>query len=93
MTILHQFRGVRYKLGELAEISGVELKVIRARLADGWTLEQAICIPSIQQRRAGVVSNFPRVSGTGGGSVAQDRAQIEFSASSETQSGPPISKP
>lgn len=50
---LFEFRGTRYLLKELAEMSGVDRPTIRARLEDGWSLEQALCIPTIKQRRAG----------------------------------------
>jgi hypothetical protein len=69
---LFEFRGTRYLLKELAEMSGVERSIIRARITDGWSLEQALCIPTIQQRRAGVVMNFPPFEGTGAGSTAQE---------------------
>lgn len=71
---LFEFRGTRYLLKELAEMSGVERSIIRARIADGWSLEQALCIPTIKQRRAGVVMNFPPFEGTGAGSTAQETA-------------------
>ena len=58
MIRLYEFRGRRYLLRELSDLSGVERNVIRARLADGWTLEQALCIPTIKQRRAGWSSTF-----------------------------------
>jgi hypothetical protein len=69
---LYEFRGRRYLLNELAELSGVESSTIRARLGNGWSLEQAVCIPSIEQRRAGVVMNFLPFEGTGAGSTAQE---------------------
>lgn len=71
---LLEFRGTRYLLKELAEMSGVDRPTIRARLADGWSLEQALCIPTIKQRRAGVVMNFPPFAGTGAGSEMQETA-------------------
>lgn len=71
---IYEFRGKRYLLKELADMSGVERPIIRSRLADGWSLEQALCIPTIQQRRAGVVMNFPPFEGTGAGSTAQETA-------------------
>jgi hypothetical protein len=83
MTILHEFRGVRYMLGELAKMSGVSAQVIRARMADGWTLEQAVCIPTVKQRRAGVVMNFPPFAGTGAGRIAQEIPEITFSEQAE----------
>lgn len=69
---LYEFRGTRYLLTELAEMSGIDRPALRARLGNGWSLEQAVCIPSIEQRRAGVVMNFPPFEGTGAGSTAQE---------------------
>lgn len=77
--ILHEFRGTRYTTRELVEMSGVPSPTIHARLANGWTLEQAICIPTPEQRRAGVVINFPPVLGTGAGEFAQEIPKISFS--------------
>ncbi|GAA4111160.1 hypothetical protein ACFFTN_27580 [Aminobacter aganoensis] len=83
MIRLYEFRGHRYLLRELSEISGVEHKVIYARLKEGWSVEQAVCIPSVQQRRAGVVFNFLPVEGTGAGSTAQESPEITFSEKAE----------
>lgn len=83
MSRIYEFRGTRYLLRELAEMSGIERNVIRARLTDGWTLEQALCIPTVQQRRAGVVFNFPPVEGTGAGRAAQEIPEITFSEQAE----------
>ncbi len=85
MTRLHTFRGRRYTTIELAELSGVSAFVIRNRLKEGWTLEQALCIPTIQQRRAGVVSNLDAILGTGAGSTAQEIPEITFSDSEVSQ--------
>lgn len=79
MTVLHQFRGTRYTTLELAKMSGVSTDVIRKRLSDGWTLEQALCIPTVQQRRRGVVMNFAPFEGTGAGGTAQEISNISFS--------------
>lgn len=83
MTRLYEFRSNRYLLRELSDLSGVECNVIRARLANGWTLEQALCIPTVKQRRAGVVFNFPPFEGTGAGSTAQEIPEITFSEQAE----------
>lgn len=82
---LRVFRGVRYTMSELSEMSGVSAQVLRARLADGWTIEQAMCIPTPQQRRRGVVSNFAPPMGTGPGSNAQDFSNIEFPEKAKAQ--------
>jgi hypothetical protein len=83
MTHLYEFRGTRYLLRELSDLSGVEPNVIRARLKDGWTLEQALCIPTVKQRRAGVVFNFEGSKGTGAGRAAQESPEITFSEQAE----------
>ncbi len=83
MIRLYEFRGRRYLLRELADLSGVECNTIRARLADGWTLEQSVVTPTPKQRRAGVVFNFPPLRGTGAGSTAQEIPEITFSEQAE----------
>jgi len=83
MIRLYEFRGTRYLLRELSDLSGIERNVIRARLADGWTVEQAVCIPSVQQRRRGVVFNFLPFEGTGAGSFPQESPEITFSEQAE----------
>lgn len=52
------FRGERHTLAELAKLSGVPAGTIRARLREGWTVEQALITPTPKQRRAGVLVNF-----------------------------------
>jgi len=79
MIKLHEFRGVRYSTPELAALSGVSSTLINIRLAKGWTLEQALCIPTPQQRKRGVVCNFPPLEGTGAGRHAQETPNIAFS--------------
>lgn len=76
---LYEFRGTRYTATELAELSGVPRGTLYQRLAHGWTIEQAVTVPTIAQRRRGVVSNFSTVSGTGAGSTAQETPEITFS--------------
>ena len=79
MTILHEFRGVRCMISELADMSGVNANTIYNRLKRGWTVEQAVCIPTREQMRRGVVMNFPPVLGTGAGESAQEIHKITFS--------------
>lgn len=76
---LHEFRGTRYSTAELSRMSGVSSQSILTRIAKGWTIEQAVCIPTVQQRRRGVVSNFPPLEGTGAGRSAQEIPEITFS--------------
>lgn len=83
MSRLYEFRGTRYLLRELSDLSGVETNVIRARLRCGWTIEQALAIPTPKQRRAGVVFNFEGSKGTGAGRAAQEIPEITFSEQAE----------
>lgn len=78
-TLLHTYRGQRWLLSELADITGVPRCTLRARLADGWTMEQALGTPTPKQRRAGVVSNLLAFEGTGAGSTLQETPNITFS--------------
>lgn len=79
MTTLHEFRGVRYTIPELAEMSGILAGTLRNRLRAGWTIEQAVTIPTRRQIDRGVVSNFGPSTGTGAGSVACEISEIDFS--------------
>ncbi|TIX89296.1 hypothetical protein [Rhizobium sp. P44RR-XXIV] len=78
-TVLYTYLGQRWLLSELADITGVPRFTLRARLADGWTMEQALGTPTPKQRRAGVVSNLSAFEGTGAGSTSQESANITFS--------------
>jgi len=77
-VILHTFNGTRFTIGELAEMSGVPSGTLYQRLRKGWTVEQAVSLPTLAQRRRGVVSNLPGPMGTGGGSTAQETPNITF---------------
>nr|KZA97487.1 hypothetical protein A4A59_04870 [Rhizobium leguminosarum] len=77
-TVLYSYRGQRWLIAELADISGVPAPTLHKRLVAGWTLEQAIATPTPKQRRRGVVSNLGAFEGTGGGSTSQDSANITF---------------
>lgn len=79
MTTLHKFRGVRYTTTELADMSGIPATTVYQRIMRGWTVEQAVCIPSPEQIKRGVVFNFPPFEGTGAGSTAQEIPEITFS--------------
>lgn len=74
----HEFRGHLYTKRQLAHASGVPFDTLRQRLRIGWTIEQAVSVPTIEQRRRGVVSNFDVIAGTGGGSTAQETPNITF---------------
>jgi len=83
MTTLHEFRGVRYTTKELSEMSGVSTSAVYQRLINGWTVEQAVCIPSPDQIKRGVVMNFPPAQGTGAGESAQEIPEITFPQKAE----------
>lgn len=76
---LHNLRGHRYTIAQLASLSGITADTLRHRLGVGWTIEQAVTVPTPAQRRRGVVVNFPGFLGTGAGSTAQETPEITFS--------------
>lgn len=78
-VVLYAYRGQRWLLAELAKITGIAANTINARIAAGWTIEQAVETPTPKQRRAGVVSNLPAFLGTGDGGTAQETPNITFS--------------
>lgn len=65
-------------LPEWSELTGIPDKTIETRLYHGWTVEQALATPTPEQRRAGVVFNFPPFEGTGAGSFPQEIPEITF---------------
>lgn len=75
----HTYAGHTLTLRQWAERVGIPQMTLAGRIHRGWTLEQALCIPTVQQRRAGVVFNFPPFEGTGAGSTSRESAQIDFS--------------
>lgn len=79
MTTLHKFRGVRYTMSELSEMSGVTVSTIYQRRKRGWTMEQALAIPTREQISRGVVVNSLPFEGTGAGTTAQETPEITFS--------------
>lgn len=76
---LHSYRGQQFTIAQFAILTGISADTLRHRLALGWTIEQAVTVPTPKQRRWGVVVNFPGVSGTGAGSTAQETPEITFS--------------
>ncbi|CDX21961.1 hypothetical protein MPLB_2110015 [Mesorhizobium sp. ORS 3324] len=85
---LHTIDGQSKTYREWADHLGIGLATLMARLKDGRTVADAVAMGGPRRRTPagddrGVVANFPGASGTGGGSVAQERAQIEFSANPE----------
>ncbi|MET3578212.1 hypothetical protein ABID19_001229 [Mesorhizobium robiniae] len=82
---VHTINGVGKTYAEWAKHIGISIGTLHQRMSHGRTLAEAVAMGGPRGNR-GVVDNFPRASGTGGGSVAQDRAQIEFSANPEKTS-------
>lgn len=77
---LYEYKGARYSMDELVQASGVPYATLCKRIHfRGWTLEQALSIPTPKQRRRGVVQNFGPFEGTGAGSTAQEIPEITFS--------------
>lgn len=83
---LYAFAGQENTLVAWSGVCGIQIETLAGRIKAGWSIEQALITPTPTQRRRGVVSNFASASGTGGGSVAQERAEIEFSANPEKTS-------
>lgn len=76
--LLYTYRGQRWLLSELADITGISTATIKARIVAGWTVEQAVAMPTPKQRRAGVLSNLSAFEGTGAGSTAQETPNLSF---------------
>ena len=82
----HTYAGRSLTLSEWSKLSGIPAKTLNRRISSyGWTIEQALCFPSLEQRRRGVVFNFMPSKGTGAGSTAQEIPEITFSEQAETQ--------
>lgn len=77
-AFLYTYRGQRWLLSELSEITGIPAATVKARIEAGWTMEQALGTPTPKQRRAGVVSNLGAFEGTGAGSTAQETSNLSF---------------
>lgn len=75
----HTYAGQTLTLRQWAECVGIPYFTLARRLSSGWTLGQALCIPTLDQRRRGVVSNFEGVRETGAWGIAQDTSNITFS--------------
>lgn len=73
------FEGTTHTLHEWARLANLDPNTLNWRLSNGWTVEQALTVPTVEQRRRGVVSNFDVSSGTGAGSTAQETPEITFS--------------
>lgn len=79
----HTYAGHTLTLRQWSERVGIPRMTLAGRLYRGWTIEQALCIPNGEQRRRGVVFNFPPFEGTGAGSFPQEIPEITFSEQAE----------
>ncbi|MER9702669.1 hypothetical protein NKJ10_00205 [Mesorhizobium sp. M0204] len=86
-NLLHTVEGVSKTYGQWADHLGISYNAFLKRLKDsgGRTVAEAVAMGGLKRPDRGVVANFASAPGTGGGSVAQDRAKIEFSANPEKE--------
>lgn len=75
-AVLFEHAGRKLTLHDWSLIVGVSSSTLRKRLRQGWTFAQALNVPTHEQRRRGVVSNFAPFLGTGGGSFPRDADEI-----------------
>lgn len=72
--------GVARTLPEWAAHLGIPVNTLHQRIHRTGSLEAAVRIGGLKNTRpSGVVLNFPEPVGTGGGPIAQDFPEIEFS--------------
>ncbi|KRB31719.1 hypothetical protein [Mesorhizobium sp. Root172] len=85
-NLLHTVDGVSKTYGQWADHLGISYDAFLKRLRDGKgrTVAEAVAMGGPKGR--GAVANLVSGEGTGGGSVAQERAEIEFSANPEKTS-------
>lgn len=78
---LHTIGGLAYTRREWADHLGISLAALTGRVHRTGSLEAAVAMGGPRRRAPtpGVGKNFDAPKGTGGGSVAQDIPQIEFS--------------
>jgi hypothetical protein len=74
--------GLTLSVGEWSKRCGFHPGTIRHRLRKGWSIERALTTPLSQRPKkgAGVVRDFNKAPGTGGGSTVRERAEIEYLA-------------
>lgn len=75
---LFTYDGTSLTLTEWSAATGISLNTMRSRLKAGMPIG-AVLTPGRRPRRTGVVADFPWPMGTGGGPIAQDFTEIEFS--------------
>jgi len=73
---LHTFNGMTMTVAEWAAHLGISHSALRVRIMRRGSLAEALCMP--KGTYPGEGSNFGPLEGTGGGSTAQDRPQIDF---------------
>jgi len=73
---LHTFNGMTMTVAEWAAHLGISHSALRVRIMRRGSLAEALCMPKGTYRGEG--SNFDPSIGTGGGSTAQECAQIDF---------------
>lgn len=80
------FNGRSMTLKEWAEHTGISYGTIASRLRNGWTLDETLTTPvgatpadALQDASTGGRSRLPNAIGTGGGSVAREKAEMKFS--------------
>jgi hypothetical protein len=72
--------GEQRRMVDWARHYGISYRVVHSRIRKGWSVDRALTEPVAQMgKKVGVVSNFVRTKGTGGGSAAQDSMNIDFS--------------
>ena len=64
---------------DLCRMHNVPRNTLYNRLKAGWSLDRALTTPSRSRHHRGEGSNFQPLIGTGGGSTAQESAEIDFS--------------
>ncbi|MGP4690637.1 hypothetical protein [Agrobacterium cavarae] len=77
--VLYLYDGKALTLREWSNHTGLKVNTIRARLADGWSINRALSAPLDRRgRRRGVSPDFTPSAGTGAGSTAQETPNITF---------------
>jgi len=80
------FNGEERSLHEWAKLTGIKYATLRHCLRKGWPVANILTeAASKNSRRPGVVFDFERDEGTGGGRSAQDRPEISFSPNEKVE--------